>query len=113
MNPHTERNLFAKGCYVMLHHDSKASGRPHPDAGRIGCIVTEGDNMMVEFWRDDLVGGSTFSMIPRGHWAPVPDFMVEEYEPRAKKRGWRLNAKGARMFESLKWAHTAATKGEA
>lgn len=112
MNPHTERNLFAPGCFVMLHHDSKASGSAHPDAGRIGCVVSDEPDMVVEFWRDELVASSTFCLIPRRHWAPVPEFLVEEYEPRAKKRGWRLNAKGARMFQALGWQQTRATRGE-
>ena len=53
--------------------------------------------MVTEFWSDDLIGGATFCLIPFGHWAPVPEFCVEEYEPRAKRRGWRLNERGAKL----------------
>ena len=48
-----------------------------------------------------------------GHWAPVPEFFVEEYEPRAKKRGWRVTERGMRMFRDLGWGYTAATEGKA
>jgi len=67
-----EAKMFAPGAFVMLHHACKAAGKPHPDAGRIGRIVSRnGDNMVTEFWNDDLIGGATFSVIPRGHWAPA------------------------------------------
>lgn len=45
-----------------------------------------------------------------GHWGPVPEFFVEEYEPRAKKRGWRVNERGMKMFRG--WGYTAATEGK-
>lgn len=83
-----EAKMFAPGAFVMLHHARKVDCKPHEDAGRIGRIVSRnGDRMVTEFWSDDLIGGATFSLIPLGHWAPVPEFCVEEYEPRAKRRG--------------------------
>lgn len=37
----------------------------------------------------------------------------EEYEPRAKKRGWRVTERGMKMFRDLGWGYTAATEGKA
>lgn len=102
-----EHNLSSRAFGVVLHPGSK-----HPDAGRVGQIVSrKGTEMLVEFWRDDLIGKSEFSTIPLGHWGPVPELFVEEYEPRAKKRGWRVNERGMKMFRDLGWAYTAATEG--
>jgi len=101
--------MFQPGCFVALHPDSK-----HPDAGRVGKIVSRnGSEMLVEFFSDELIGKSEFSLIPMGHWAPVPEFFVEEYEPRAKKRGWRVTERGIKMFRDLGWGYTAATEGKA
>jgi len=106
--------LFAPGAFVMLHHECKVAGKPHPDAGRIGRIVSrDGASMVTEFWNDDLIGSATFCLIPFGHWAPVPEFCVEEYEPRAKRRGWRLNERGAKLFADMGWQRTKATIGDA
>ena len=109
-----EAKMFAPSAFVMLHHECKAAGKPHEDAGRIGRIVSRnGDRMVTEFWNDDLIGGATFCLIPFGHWAPVPEFCVEEYEPRAKRRGWRLNERGVKLFSDMGWQHTRATLGAA
>lgn len=108
-----EAKMFAPGAFVMLHHECKVAGKPHEDAGRIGRIVSrDGDRMVVQFWNDDLIGSATFSLIPFGHWAPVPEFCVEEYEPRAKLRGWRISAQGIKTFDRMGWHRTAATVGD-
>lgn len=102
---------FVSGALVMLHHDGKIGDKPHPDAGRIGRIVScDGSRMVVEFWQGER--SSTFCLIPRPHWAPVPDFCAEEYE-RGGMRGWRLHERGARIFAGMGWDTTAATRGEA
>ena len=109
-----EAKMFAPGAFVMLHHECKAAGKPHEDAGRIGRIVSrDGERMVTEFWNDDLIGSATFCLIPFGHWAPVPEWCVEEYEPRAKRRGWRLNERGAKLFADMGWRLTKATTGDA
>lgn len=112
-----EREAFQPGKLVMLHHACRDyDGKPHPDAGRIGKIVEcdrASRRMIVEFWCDELVGSSTFCLIPYGHWAPVPDYMAEEYEPRAKNRGWRLNEYGRKIFAGMGWERTLATEGKA
>lgn len=109
-----EAKMFAPGAFVMLHHECKVAGKQHEDAGRIGRIVSlNGKNMVTEFWNDDLIGGATFSVIQRRHWAPVPEWCVEEYEPRAKRRGWRLNERGAKLFADMGWQRTKATTGDA
>jgi hypothetical protein len=61
--------LFQPGCFVVLHPESK-----HPDAGRVGKIISRnGRDMIVEFFNDDLVGRTEYSTIPLGHWGPVPE----------------------------------------
>ncbi|MDE1545466.1 MULTISPECIES: hypothetical protein [Betaproteobacteria] len=101
--------MFQPGCFVVLHPDSK-----HLDAGRVGKIVSrKGGEMLVEFFSDELIGKTEYSTIPLGHWGPVPEFFVEEYEPRAKKRGWRVSERGMKMFRDLGWGYTAATEGKA
>ncbi len=100
--------LFQPGCFVMLHPEST-----HPDAGRVGKIIRRtGTEMLVEFFCDDLIGSTEFSTVDLGHWGPVPEFFVEEYEPRAKKRGWRVTERGMKMFRNLGWGHTQATVGK-
>lgn len=101
--------MFQPGRYVALHPESN-----HPDAGRVGKIISrKGRDMIVEFFNDDLVGRTEYSTIPLGHWGPVPEFLVEEYEPRAKKRGWRVTESGIKIFRDLGWGYTAATEGKA
>lgn len=100
--------LFQPGCFVALHPDSE-----HPDAGRVGKIISRnGNKMLVEFFSDELIGKTEFSLIPLGHWAPVSKFLVEEYEPRVKKRGWRITERGIKIFSDLGWRYTAATIGK-
>lgn len=107
-----EAKMFAPGAFVMLHHESRTPDGLHPDAGRIGQIVKcDGNQMIVEFFRDELVGSGTFCLIPRNHWAPVPETCVEEYEPRAKRRGWRVSERGKKIFDGMGWQTTAATFG--
>ena len=107
LTPEQEK-MFQPGHFVILHPDIK-----HPDAGRVGKITDHKEmNLVVEFFRDDLVGSSTFAIIPMCHWLPVGDFFVETYEPRAKKRGWRINDRGRRIFKSLDRKFTSATFGE-
>lgn len=119
-----EREMFQPGKLVMLHcFATMADGKLHPDCGRIGRVVScehgaDGKpkpraTMVVEFWSDELVGSGTYCLLPRDAWFPVPDFVAEEYQPRAKKRGWRVSERGLRIFTSMNWPHTAATRGEA
>ena len=110
-----EAKMFAPGAFVMLHHECKAAGKPHEDAGRIRAhrVARRRARMVTEFWNDDLIGSATFCLIPFGHWAPVPEWCVEEYEPRAKRRGWRLNERGAKLFADMGWRLTKATTGDA
>lgn len=113
MTTSAKRNLdlFEAGALVMLHPDGKIGGKPHPDAGRIGRIVSrEGERMVVEFWQGPH--RSTFCLIPLPHWAPVPEFCAETYE-RDGMRGWRLHDRGARIFAGMGWRTTAATGGAA
>lgn len=99
--------MFQPGCFVVLHR------RQTQDAGRVGKIVSrKGSEMLVEFFSDELIGKSEFSLIPLGHWAPVPDFFVEEYEPRQEARLARHRARHE-VFRDLGWGYTAATEGKA
>ena len=90
----------------MLHPESH-----HPDAGRIGKIISrKGVDMLVEFFSDKEK--STYSMIPLGHWGPLLDSMVEEYAPEPGKRGWRFSEKGMTLARKLGWGYTDATEGK-
>ena len=111
-----EQKAFAPGAFVMLHHEGKAYGKPHFDAGRIGKIVSNhGDKnlLVVQFFNDDLACSSDFMIFPKPHFAPVPEWMVEAYEPRAGKRGWRVNERGLEIFKNMGWGRTLATEGKA
>jgi len=118
-----DAECFEDGRLLMLHHACRSQGQTHPDAGRIGRILScqrhadgrpiQGGTLVVEFFSDELVGSATFCLIPVGHWMPIYDWMAEEYEPRAKRRGWRLSAQGAKIFRSMGWEFTAATEGKA
>lgn len=108
--------LFRTGCYVMLPVDLLLSdGRTvHPEAGRIGRINSESHgNLVVEYFDDRLIGKLSACILPKQYWLPVPEFLVEEYEPRAKKHGWRLSVRGVSGFEHMEWPKNAATEGNA
>jgi hypothetical protein len=72
-----------------------------------GSIMGAGHEMT----QSEVIGGATFCLIPFGHWAPVPEYCVEEYEPRAKRRGWRLSERGMKLFADMGWPRTKATEG--
>jgi hypothetical protein len=118
-----EAECYQDGKLLMLHPGCRTGSNPHPDAGRIGRIVScerradgapvKGGKLLVEFWADELVGSSIYCLIPVGHWLPIFGWFAEEYEPRAKKRGWRLSAQGLKVFTQMGWEITAATRGEA
>jgi len=99
--------MLQPGCFVILHPDGE-----HPDAGRVGKIISRKDeDLVVEFFSDDLIGIGEFSLLALRCWLPVPEFMVEEYEPRAKKRGWRIHDEGRGLLLSLGLGYTPATEG--
>lgn len=101
--------MFRPGCFVVLHPDSQV-----PDAGRVGKIVQrEGRQMLVEFFRDELIGRAVYSTIPFGHWLLIGDFLVERYTPRAMKHGWRVHERGLEFFRKMGWHYNDLTKGEA
>ncbi len=105
-------DLFQPGAYVMLHPRSPALIREHQDAGRIGKLLSrKGDAAIIQLFRDDLIGLTMCCRIPIEHCAPVPDFMVEPYEVRAGKHGWRVTPSGLSLFKKLGWLHTDATSG--
>ena len=111
-----QREMFQPGKFVMLHHACHTWDGPHPDAGRIGKIIKcdlVTKDMIVEFWNDELVGSATYCLIPFGHWLPLGEWMIEEYEPRAKRRGWRVSQQGMKIFDGMGWERTAATEGKA
>ena len=110
-----QREMFQPGKFVMLHHECCIGKVKHPDAGRIGKIIKcdlEKKDMIVEFWTDEMVGGATYCLIPFGHWLPLGDYMIEEYEPRVMKRGWRINDYAKRIFDNMGWKRTLATEGK-
>lgn len=110
-----QARMFDVGAFVMLGTEVYlADDTRHPDAGRIGKIISvHDDKLLVDFWSDDLIGKGTFCILPRKYWSPVPEFLVEEFFPRELKRGYRINARGVKTFSDLGWPCNAATRGEA
>jgi len=107
-------SMFAPGAFVMLHPNVyPADMTRHPDAGRIGKVSSEANGkLVVQLFDDDLVGKMTACILPKELWLPVPAMAVEEYFPRAKKRGWRLSERGSKLFSDLKWIKNEATEGK-
>jgi len=103
---------FAVGCYVMLQPRDRPGDFPH--LGRIGPIfhVTK-DNLVVKFFQDDLIGVNLLCAIPLPYWTPIPAFLVERYEVRTLKHGWRLTQNAPHLLDVLGWPHTAASLGVA
>jgi hypothetical protein len=100
--------IFRPGRFVLLRPESN-----HPDAGRVGRIISrKGNEILVEFFRDDLIGRTEYCLIPLDQWSPVPASFVERYEPRPKKRGWRVTKAGIKAFRNLGWEYTEATEGK-
>ncbi len=98
--------MFSPGKFVMLHPESH-----HPDAGRIGKIISrKGVDMLVEFFSDNEK--SSYSVIPLWHWWPIHDSMVEKYAPEPGKRGWRFSEIGIYLARKLGWGYTDATEGK-
>jgi hypothetical protein len=105
---------FALGAFVMLHPRNQVRGVRTEDVGRIGKLVARDSKAAaVEIFQDDLIGLSLVCRIPIEHCAPVPAFLVEPYESRAGKQGWRVTAAGLSLFKKLGWLHTDATVGQA
>lgn len=104
-----EQEAFSEGKFVMLHVDSAVGNLPHRDAGRIGKIISrKGYDMVVLMF--ESAERSIFSLVPFGHWQPVPDFLVEPYLS-VKGKGFKLNSEGKDWFERMKWESTQATHG--
>lgn len=108
-------SMFAPGAFVMLHPNVfMSNNNRHPDSGRIGKVSSESNGMLVvELFNDDLIGKLTACILPKKVWLPVPSFAVEEYFPRAKKRGWRLSDRGKRLFADFGWMMNEASEGRA
>ena len=104
-----EHKAYAPGKFVMLHTESAIGKRPHPDAGRIGKISSINKPQMVVLMFESAER-SIFSLVPFGHWMPIPDFMVEPYLS-AKGKGFSLNSEGKDWFERMKWKKTPASEG--
>jgi len=106
--------LFAIGKFVMLPiYLVSSDGKEHPDAGRIGKILSASNGKLaVEFFNDELIGKLTACILPTKYWLPVPEFCVEPYELRSKKNGWRLSSRGLGVFDDMKWPKNAATEGQ-
>jgi len=105
-------DLFKPGAFVMLHPRSPELIVSHQDAGRIGKLMArKADKAIIQLFQDDLIGLTMCCQIPIAHCAPVPDFMVESYEARAGKKGWRVTHSGLSLFKKLGWLHTDATMG--
>lgn len=98
----------------MLQTRARSRIARYPDIGRIGRVVscaTEG--LLVIFFRDDLIGVCTYCKMPIEFWTPVPDFLVQDYQVRALKYGWRLTDKAQALFHVLGWPYTEVSLGRA
>ena len=105
---------FALGAFVMLHPRNQARSVRTEDVGRIGKLVArDSQAAVVQIFQDDLIGLSLACRIPIEHCAPVPAFLVEPYESRAGKQGWKVTETGLDLFKKLGWLHTDATVGQA
>jgi hypothetical protein len=110
-----EQELFGIGKFVMLPILLFCSdGKEHPDAGRIGKILSVANgNLACEFFNDDLIGKMSGCILPKKYFLPIPGTLVEEYFPRAKKRGFRLSEHGMVVFARMNWPKNDATEGRA
>lgn len=105
---------FELGAFVMLHPRNQDRSVRAEDVGRIGKLVARDvEAVVVQIFQDDLIGLSLACRIPIEHCAPVPAFLVEAYESRAGKQGWRVTPTGLDLFKKLGWLHTDATIGQA
>jgi hypothetical protein len=108
-----EAKAWREGAFVMLHPVCyMAKDKLHPDSGRIGKIsVCDGQRMVVQFENDDLVGKSTFCLLPKDAWLPMPDFMIESYNRKTGITAWKLSDRGLQIANSMDWKYTEASKG--
>ena len=113
-NDEIEKKFWSKGKFLMLHPDLYTTDdKPHPDRGRIGEIIdATGEMCIVSFTQDDLVGAGKFCILPRNCWCPIPEFMCEVYEVRAKKMAIRLTPRGQQIAKGMNWKFTKLSTGE-
>ena len=104
--------LVMLSCFVHL-----ADKKLHPNCGQICRIVrlakSDKENMLVETDSDESSGRSSFLILPREMFLPVPEFVCEEYSLRAGHLAWRVNEQGRKLFSDMNWPSTAATFGQA
>lgn len=107
-----DRKMWAPGGYVVLHAESYVGEKLHPEAGRIGKIVScRGQDIVVEMACGE--GQSRFLVgIPKKHYAPMPAFMVEEYAANEMRR-YRLTEDGYRIATNMGWLVNDRTRGVA
>lgn len=105
-----EGDLVMLSCFLHLH-----DGKLHPNCGQIGQITkiaaSDNDNMIVELGRDELVGRSTFLILPRKYFLPIPEFICEQWSARAGHTAWRVTERGRGLFKDMDWPSTVATFG--
>lgn len=111
-SPLMPNDPFELGAFVMLHPRNQARSVRAEDVGRIGKLVArDAEAAIVQIFQDDLIGLSLVCRIPIAHCAPIPAFLVEPYESRAGKQGWKVTPTGLSLFQKLGWLHTDATVG--
>ena len=105
-----DRKMWATGGYVVLHPESYVGEELHPEAGRIGKIVScRGQDIVVEMASGEVQGRFLVG-IPKQHYAPMPAFMVEEYLDNGMTR-YRLTEDGYRIATNMGWLVNARTRG--
>lgn len=105
-------DLVQLSCFINL-----ADGTKHPNCGQICRIVTpaasDEADMLVEFESDENEGRSSFLILPRKMFLPIPAFLCETWSRQPGHTAWRVNELGRKMFSNMDWPSTAATFGEA
>lgn len=90
-------------------------------AALIEQSIGKGDDAALEWIANTLDGpGLLPSMSDAAHLPNTPKdgpaqawFDAKLAEPRAKRRGWRLNERGVKLFADMEWQRTKATEGKA
>lgn len=113
MNPKNWKagQLVMLSCFISLADDTD-----HPECGRICKIISLPKNgrgdMVVEYAVDDAAGRSSYLILPKDMFLPVPEFCVEAYSLRPGHTAYRINDQGRRTFEGMGWPTTAKSFGD-
>jgi len=112
LSQHTQKLIekaFQPGKFVMLHPNAYTDHGAHPDAGRVGKIVScDKNRMVVEFF----VKAEAIScgVMHKDSFLIVPDFHVEEYTKEGVT-GYRVNDQFKQAAQYFGWNYTQQSEG--